>query len=263
MIFWKQIVSTNMNTTVSNGGLSIVLQNTKSDKYFCKIIKYEHINKIFSHLYLERRHKGPQSTRACPQKYTAIAAQRAKPQINNAAPPLPRLRHGPARPQKSFFPRSLGLREWGEAMGKKKQGGGGGGDEKALLWRLPEITSNELGKIGPAFGLGIGCGAGAGVGFFGGKTVGLPSSSCKSVPSCCGSYFPRTIRVALCPLGDDWFGGLWWVKWLTVLYLYTPHLFPSRPHPKGVMGKSDWQAETESSLGAEMRHDRDSQLFRI
>jgi hypothetical protein len=54
-------------------------------------------------------------------------------------------------------------------MGNKKQGAGGGGDEKGLLWKLPEITSNELGKIGPGFGIGIGCGAGAGVGFFGGK----------------------------------------------------------------------------------------------
>lgn len=45
------------------------------------------------------------------------------------------------------------------------------GDQKGLLWRLPEVTSRELGKIGPAFGLGIGCGAGAGVGFFGGKTL--------------------------------------------------------------------------------------------
>ncbi|CAL4981681.1 unnamed protein product [Urochloa decumbens] len=58
-------------------------------------------------------------------------------------------------------------------MGKKKLGGGGGADQKALLWRLPEITSNEIGKIGPAFGLGIGCGAGAGVGFFGGAGLGF------------------------------------------------------------------------------------------
>jgi hypothetical protein len=46
-----------------------------------------------------------------------------------------------------------------------------GGGQKGLLWRLPEVTSKELGKIGPAFGLGIGCGAGAGIGFFGGKTL--------------------------------------------------------------------------------------------
>jgi hypothetical protein len=57
-------------------------------------------------------------------------------------------------------------------MGTKKQGGGGG-DQKVLLWRLPEVTSKELGKIGPALGIGIGCGAGAGIGFFGGKTPGL------------------------------------------------------------------------------------------
>lgn len=57
-------------------------------------------------------------------------------------------------------------------MGTKKQGGGGG-DQKVLLWRLPEVTSKELGKIGPALGIGIGCGAGAGIGFFGGKIPGL------------------------------------------------------------------------------------------
>lgn len=56
-------------------------------------------------------------------------------------------------------------------MGTKKQGGGGG-DQKVLLWRLPEVTSKELGKIGPALGIGIGCGAGAGIGFFGGAGLG-------------------------------------------------------------------------------------------
>ncbi|XP_047087962.1 keratin, type II cytoskeletal 5-like [Lolium rigidum] len=50
--------------------------------------------------------------------------------------------------------------------------GGAGGGQKGLLWRLPEVTSKELGKIGPAFGLGIGCGAGAGIGFFGGAGLG-------------------------------------------------------------------------------------------
>jgi hypothetical protein len=62
----------------------------------------------------------------------------------------------------------------GETMGKKL-GGGGAGVQKGLLWRLPEVTSKELGKIGPGFGLGVGCGAGAGIGFFGGKDP-LPSS---------------------------------------------------------------------------------------
>ena len=46
-----------------------------------------------------------------------------------------------------------------------------GGGQKGLLWTLPEVSSKELGKIGPGFGLGIGCGAGAGIGFFGGKTL--------------------------------------------------------------------------------------------
>lgn len=52
--------------------------------------------------------------------------------------------------------------------GSKKKSGGGD-DQRPLLWRLPEVTSTELGKIGPAFGLGVGCGVGAGVGFFGGN----------------------------------------------------------------------------------------------
>lgn len=56
-------------------------------------------------------------------------------------------------------------------MGTKKQGGGGG-NQKVLLWRLPVVTSKELGKIGPALGIGIGCGAGAGIGFFGGAGLG-------------------------------------------------------------------------------------------
>lgn len=66
------------------------------------------------------------------------------------------------------------LLRWGGEkipMGTKKQGGGGG-DQKVLLWRLPEVTSKELGKIGPALGIGIGCGAGAGIGFFGGAGLG-------------------------------------------------------------------------------------------
>uniref|UniRef100_A0A0D9XQQ8 Glycine-rich protein n=1 Tax=Leersia perrieri TaxID=77586 RepID=A0A0D9XQQ8_9ORYZ len=56
--------------------------------------------------------------------------------------------------------------------GSKKKTGAGGDHQKPLLWRLPEVASTELGKIGPAFGLGIGCGAGAGVGFFGGAGLG-------------------------------------------------------------------------------------------
>lgn len=55
--------------------------------------------------------------------------------------------------------------------GSKKKSGGGD-DQRPLLWRLPEVTSTELGKIGPAFGLGVGCGVGAGVGFFGGAGLG-------------------------------------------------------------------------------------------
>jgi large subunit ribosomal protein L37e len=61
-------------------------------------------------------------------------------------------------------------RERKRGEGKTMATAKGGGGQKDLLWRLPEVTSKELGKIGPAFGLGIGCGAGAGIGFFGGKT---------------------------------------------------------------------------------------------
>jgi hypothetical protein len=63
--------------------------------------------------------------------------------------------------------REKGKSREGKEMATAKRGGG----QKGLLWRLPEVTSKELGKIGPAFGLGIGCGAGAGIGFFGGKTL--------------------------------------------------------------------------------------------
>ncbi|XP_072981447.1 uncharacterized protein [Typha angustifolia] len=46
------------------------------------------------------------------------------------------------------------------------------GDEKGLLWKLPELKSKDLGKLGPAFGIGAGCGVGAGVGLFGGAGLG-------------------------------------------------------------------------------------------
>ncbi|XP_008808971.1 protein TRIGALACTOSYLDIACYLGLYCEROL 5, chloroplastic-like isoform X1 [Phoenix dactylifera] len=45
--------------------------------------------------------------------------------------------------------------------------------EKGLLWKLPEVKSKDLGKLGPAFGFGAGCGAGFGVGLFGGAGLGL------------------------------------------------------------------------------------------
>ncbi|KAG8089402.1 hypothetical protein GUJ93_ZPchr0011g28749 [Zizania palustris] len=68
-----------------------------------------------------------------------------------------------------FFPFFFFFQREREAMGTTKKKGE---DQKALLWRLPEVASAELGKIGPAFGVGIGCGAGAGVGFFGGAGLG-------------------------------------------------------------------------------------------
>lgn len=40
---------------------------------------------------------------------------------------------------------------------------------KGLLWKLPQLRSKQLGKLGPAFGLGAGCGLGLGIGLLGGK----------------------------------------------------------------------------------------------
>lgn len=42
-------------------------------------------------------------------------------------------------------------------------------DEKGLLWKLPVVYSNKLGKLGPGFGFGAGCGVGFGVGLIGGN----------------------------------------------------------------------------------------------
>ncbi|GJT83679.1 hypothetical protein Tco_1058021 [Tanacetum coccineum] len=40
-------------------------------------------------------------------------------------------------------------------------------DDRGLLWKLPAVYSDKLGKVGPAFGLGAGCGLGFGVGLIG------------------------------------------------------------------------------------------------
>ncbi|GLU16317.1 hypothetical protein SLE2022_327560 [Rubroshorea leprosula] len=45
------------------------------------------------------------------------------------------------------------------------------GDE-GLIWKLPHVKIKELGKVGPAFGLGAGCGVGFGLGLFGGVGFG-------------------------------------------------------------------------------------------
>ncbi|KAI3684605.1 hypothetical protein L6452_33829 [Arctium lappa] len=45
-------------------------------------------------------------------------------------------------------------------------------DEKGLLWKLPALYSDKLGKLGPAFGVGAGCGIGFGVGMIGGAGLG-------------------------------------------------------------------------------------------
>ncbi|XP_028798125.1 ATP-dependent RNA helicase glh-2 [Neltuma alba] len=45
-------------------------------------------------------------------------------------------------------------------------------EEKGLLWKLPVVKSRNLGKVGPAFGVGVGCGFGVGVGLLGGVGLG-------------------------------------------------------------------------------------------
>ncbi|WCJ28754.1 glycine-rich protein [Euphorbia peplus] len=45
-------------------------------------------------------------------------------------------------------------------------------EEKGLLWKLPELKLKDIGKVGPAFGLGGGCGVGFGVGLVGGFGIG-------------------------------------------------------------------------------------------
>ncbi|KAL0292540.1 UNVERIFIED_CONTAM: Wall-associated receptor kinase-like 1 [Sesamum calycinum] len=44
--------------------------------------------------------------------------------------------------------------------------------EKGLLWKLPAVKSKQLGKLGPAFGVGAGCGFGFAVGLIGGTGFG-------------------------------------------------------------------------------------------
>lgn len=40
--------------------------------------------------------------------------------------------------------------------------------DKGLIWKLPQLKFKEVGKVGPAFGLGAGCGLGFGIGLVGG-----------------------------------------------------------------------------------------------
>ncbi|KAM1242615.1 hypothetical protein ACFX2G_034953 [Malus domestica] len=47
-----------------------------------------------------------------------------------------------------------------------------GENEKGLLWKLPILGTQQLGKVGPAFGLDGGCGLGFGIGFLGGAGFG-------------------------------------------------------------------------------------------
>lgn len=45
-------------------------------------------------------------------------------------------------------------------------------EDKGLLWKLPVVRTKQLGKVGPAFGVGTGCGIGFGVGLIGGTGFG-------------------------------------------------------------------------------------------
>ncbi|OVA15463.1 hypothetical protein BVC80_8411g8 [Macleaya cordata] len=45
-------------------------------------------------------------------------------------------------------------------------------EEKGLLWKLPVVKTKQLGKVGPAFGIGAGCGLGFGFGLLGGVGIG-------------------------------------------------------------------------------------------
>jgi len=46
-----------------------------------------------------------------------------------------------------------------------------GDDDKGFLWNLPVVKSDQLGKVGPAFGFGAGCGLGFGAGLLGGSLL--------------------------------------------------------------------------------------------
>ncbi|GAV71993.1 hypothetical protein CFOL_v3_15482 [Cephalotus follicularis] len=63
-------------------------------------------------------------------------------------------------------------------MSNRRRGGSTSNDEeeqqedRGLVWKLPSLQLKELGKLGPAFGLGAGCGLGFGVGLIGGAGFG-------------------------------------------------------------------------------------------
>ncbi|EOY16964.1 PREDICTED: uncharacterized protein LOC18592786 [Theobroma cacao] len=44
--------------------------------------------------------------------------------------------------------------------------------ERGLIWKLPRLKLQDVGKVGPAFGLGAGCGLGLGLGLIGGAGFG-------------------------------------------------------------------------------------------
>ncbi|URE09855.1 hypothetical protein MUK42_21659 [Musa troglodytarum] len=46
------------------------------------------------------------------------------------------------------------------------------GKEKAFVWKLPVVKTEDLGKLGPGLSFGAGCGVGVGIGLFGGAGLG-------------------------------------------------------------------------------------------
>lgn len=69
-------------------------------------------------------------------------------------------------------------------------------EEKGLLWKLPSVNSKNLGKLGPAFGIGVGCGVGFGVGLVGGTWVYISYISVYMYPCACvsGICLLRSLR---------------------------------------------------------------------
>ncbi|XVF37339.1 hypothetical protein REPUB_Repub19eG0137400 [Reevesia pubescens] len=44
--------------------------------------------------------------------------------------------------------------------------------DRGLIWKLPQLKLKDVGKVGPAFGLGAGCGLGFALGLIGGAGFG-------------------------------------------------------------------------------------------
>lgn len=86
-----------------------------------------------------------------------------------------------------------------------------GDDVKGFLWKLPAVKSKQLGKLGPAFGIGAGCGFGFAVGLIGG--LHRTSYSYESFYLCSREYtyysdqYTCTYMADSCFLMPDWGTG--------------------------------------------------------